>query len=115
MLHLQPLCWCMLEGLDFRLVFYICQHVQCNLTKFFLSTIQCSTADCQITFHPSCARDAGLHMNTKRVRNVLRHEGYCGQHSIEQRKVRAYINFWQMYAFLQLLQMLIFDLSADSM
>ncbi|XP_062228389.1 uncharacterized protein LOC133926457 isoform X1 [Phragmites australis] len=48
--------------------------------------LKCSTADCQITFHPLCARDAGLYMNTKRIGNVLQHEAYCGKHSIEQRK-----------------------------
>ncbi|KAL6861844.1 hypothetical protein ACP4OV_017544 [Aristida adscensionis] len=48
--------------------------------------LKCSTADCQIRFHPSCARDAGFCMNTKRVGNVLQHKAYCGDHSIEQRK-----------------------------
>ncbi|CAD6339871.1 unnamed protein product [Miscanthus lutarioriparius] len=46
----------------------------------------CSTGDCQITFHPSCARDAGLYMNTKRLGNMLQHKAYCCRHSIEQRK-----------------------------
>ncbi|KAL6605990.1 hypothetical protein ACP70R_041643 [Stipagrostis hirtigluma subsp. patula] len=48
--------------------------------------LKCSSADCQISFHPSCARDAGLYMNTKRTGNVLQHKAYCGKHSIEQRK-----------------------------
>ncbi|KAJ1258529.1 hypothetical protein BS78_10G082300 [Paspalum vaginatum] len=48
--------------------------------------LKCSTADCQITFHPSCARDAGLYMNTKRIGSMLQHKAYCGKHSVEQRK-----------------------------
>ncbi|KAF8772708.1 hypothetical protein HU200_005676 [Digitaria exilis] len=48
--------------------------------------LKCSTADCQITYHPSCARDAGLYMNTKRIGNILQHKSYCGKHSIDQRK-----------------------------
>jgi len=47
---------------------------------------KCSTADCQITFHPPCARDAGFYLNTKRIGNMLQHKAYCGRHSIEQRK-----------------------------
>ncbi|AQK83122.1 uncharacterized protein [Zea mays] len=48
--------------------------------------LKCCTLDCQITFHPSCARDAGLYMNTKRLGNMLQHKAYCCRHSIEQRK-----------------------------
>ncbi|KAG0513376.1 hypothetical protein BDA96_10G096700 [Sorghum bicolor] len=48
--------------------------------------LKCSTVDCQITFHPSCARDAGLYMNTKRLGNMLQHKAYCCRHSVEQRK-----------------------------
>ena len=62
------------------------------LLNFSLSTVQCSTADCQITFHPPCARDAGFYMNTKRIGNMLQHKAYCGRHSIEQRKVRDALN-----------------------
>ncbi|KAK3131904.1 hypothetical protein QOZ80_6AG0513210 [Eleusine coracana subsp. coracana] len=58
----------------------------CICSRCVGACLKCSTAGCQITFHPACAKDAGLYMNTKRVGNVLRHEAYCGQHSIEQRK-----------------------------
>jgi len=54
--------------------------------------LKCCTLDCQITFHPSCARDAGLYMNTKRLGNMLQHKAYCCRHSIEQRKVRDTLN-----------------------
>lgn len=54
--------------------------------RYVGACLKCSTADCQITFHPSCARDAGLYMNTKRIGNTLQHKAYCGRHSIEQRK-----------------------------
>lgn len=59
----------------------------CSICQRFVGAcLKCSTADCQITFHPSCARDAGLYMNTKRIGNMLQHKAYCGKHSIEQRK-----------------------------
>ncbi|OEL14014.1 Protein Jade-1 [Dichanthelium oligosanthes] len=54
--------------------------------RYVGACLKCSTADCQIAFHPSCARDAGLYMNTKRIGNILQHKAYCGKHSIEQRK-----------------------------
>ncbi|KAL5199481.1 hypothetical protein ABZP36_020684 [Zizania latifolia] len=57
----------------------ICHHS-------FGTCLKCSTVDCQITFHPACARDAGLYMDTKKVGTMLRHKAYCGKHGIEQRK-----------------------------
>ncbi|KAF0902609.1 hypothetical protein E2562_018101 [Oryza meyeriana var. granulata] len=48
--------------------------------------LKCCTVDCQITFHPACARDAGFYMDTKKVGSMLRHRAYCGKHGIEQRK-----------------------------
>ncbi|XP_015694147.1 uncharacterized protein LOC102713003 isoform X1 [Oryza brachyantha] len=48
--------------------------------------LKCSNVDCQITFHPACARDAGFYMDTKKVGSMLRHKAYCGKHGIEQRK-----------------------------
>ncbi|KAG2610278.1 hypothetical protein PVAP13_4KG179200 [Panicum virgatum] len=54
--------------------------------RYVGACLKCSTADCQITFHPPCARDAGFYMNTKRIGNMLQHKAYCGRHSIEQRK-----------------------------
>ncbi|CAM0913860.1 unnamed protein product [Alopecurus aequalis] len=49
--------------------------------------LKCSTVGCQVTFHPACARDAGLYMNTKKIGNFWQHKAYCSNHSIEQRKV----------------------------
>uniref|UniRef100_A0A453R320 PHD-type domain-containing protein n=1 Tax=Aegilops tauschii subsp. strangulata TaxID=200361 RepID=A0A453R320_AEGTS len=48
---------------------------------------ECSTVGCQVTFHPACARDAGLYMNTKKFGSLWQHKAYCGNHSIEQKKV----------------------------
>ncbi|XP_052158314.1 uncharacterized protein LOC127776038 [Oryza glaberrima] len=50
------------------------------------SCLKCSTVDCQITFHPTCARDAGFYMDTKTIGSTLEHKAYCGKHGIEQRK-----------------------------
>ncbi|EMS65486.1 PHD finger protein rhinoceros [Triticum urartu] len=47
----------------------------------------CSTVGCQVTFHPACARDAGLYMNTKKFGSLWQHKAYCSNHSIEQKKV----------------------------
>lgn len=69
-----------------------CRQMNHTLLNFSFSTMQCCTLDCQITFHPSCARDAGLYMNTKRLGNMLQHKAYCCRHSIEQRKVRDTLN-----------------------
>uniref|UniRef100_A0ACD5ZQC0 Uncharacterized protein n=1 Tax=Avena sativa TaxID=4498 RepID=A0ACD5ZQC0_AVESA len=60
----------------------------CSICHHNVGTcLKCSTIGCQVTFHPACARDAGLYMNTKKIGNVWRHKAYCGNHSIEQRKV----------------------------
>ncbi|CAN6164670.1 unnamed protein product [Urochloa humidicola] len=60
---------------------------ECSICHRYVGAcLKCSTADCQTTFHPSCARDAGLYMNTKRIGNILQHKAYCGRHSIDQRK-----------------------------
>jgi len=60
----------------------------CSICHHNVGTcLKCSTVGCQVTFHPACARDAGLHMNTKKIGNLWRHKAYCGNHSIEQRKV----------------------------
>uniref|UniRef100_A0A0D9WN48 PHD-type domain-containing protein n=1 Tax=Leersia perrieri TaxID=77586 RepID=A0A0D9WN48_9ORYZ len=48
--------------------------------------LKCSIVDCQVTFHPACARDAGFYMDTKKVGRMLQHKAYCGKHGIEQRK-----------------------------
>jgi len=60
----------------------------CSICHHNVGTcLKCSTIGCQVTFHPACARDAGLYMNTKKIGNMWRHKAYCGNHSIEQRKV----------------------------
>ncbi|VAI84113.1 unnamed protein product [Triticum turgidum subsp. durum] len=66
----------LLKGKDTCL---ICQH---NVG----TCLKCSTVGCQVTFHPACARDAGLYMNTKRYGSLWQHKAYCGNHSIEQKK-----------------------------
>ncbi|KAG8094220.1 hypothetical protein GUJ93_ZPchr0012g20125 [Zizania palustris] len=59
----------------------------CSICHHNVGTcLKCSTLECQITFHPACARDAGLYMDTKKVGTMLRHSAYCGKHGIEQRK-----------------------------
>ncbi|XP_073010390.1 uncharacterized protein [Typha latifolia] len=48
--------------------------------------LKCSNGDCQIMFHPSCARGAGFYMNTKGVGGRLQHKAYCRKHSSVQRE-----------------------------
>ncbi|XP_071680738.1 uncharacterized protein [Lolium perenne] len=60
----------------------------CSICHHNVGTcLKCCTVGCQVTFHPACARDAGLYMNTKKIGNLWRHKAYCGNHSTEQRKV----------------------------
>ncbi|PNT76231.1 uncharacterized protein LOC100828066 isoform X2 [Brachypodium distachyon] len=60
----------------------------CSICHHSVGTcLKCGTVGCQVAFHPACARDAGLYMNTKKVGSLWRHKAYCGNHSIEQRKV----------------------------
>ncbi|KAJ6798366.1 Uncharacterized protein M6B38_211595 [Iris pallida] len=47
---------------------------------------KCSYGNCQVTFHPLCARTAGLYMNVKAVGGRLHHKAYCEKHSLEQRQ-----------------------------
>lgn len=49
--------------------------------------MQCSYGQCQIAFHPTCARNTGLYMNVKTVGGRLQHKAYCDKHSLEQREV----------------------------
>lgn len=51
--------------------------------------MQCSSGDCDITFHPTCARSSGLYMNTKGFGTTPQHKAYCGKHSVEQKEVRG--------------------------
>ncbi|KAK8705471.1 hypothetical protein V6N13_049073 [Hibiscus sabdariffa] len=44
-----------------------------------------SYGNCQITFHPSCARSTGFCMNVKPGDGKLLHKAYCELHSVEQR------------------------------
>ncbi|KAM3194407.1 hypothetical protein ACQJBY_070845 [Aegilops geniculata] len=60
----------------------------CSICQHNVGTcLKCSTVGCQVTFHPACARDAGLYMNTKKFGSLWQHKAYCGNHSIEQKKV----------------------------
>ncbi|CAH9083737.1 unnamed protein product [Cuscuta epithymum] len=47
--------------------------------------IKCSYGHCRSTFHPYCARSAGLFMAVKTVGGKLIHKAYCAKHSIDQR------------------------------
>ncbi|OVA04768.1 zinc finger protein [Macleaya cordata] len=48
--------------------------------------IKCNYGNCQSTFHPSCARNAGLYMHVKTSGSKLQHKAYCEKHSLEQRE-----------------------------
>ncbi|CAM0943875.1 unnamed protein product [Alopecurus aequalis] len=52
--------------------------------------LKCNSEDCQTTFHPSCARDAGFYMNIKGFGTTLEHKAYCGKHSTEQKETDAW-------------------------
>ncbi|PWZ22149.1 PHD finger protein rhinocero [Zea mays] len=49
----------------------------------------CSSGDCNITFHPTCARSSGLYMNTKGFGTTSQHKAYCDKHSVEQKEADA--------------------------
>ncbi|XP_060198145.1 uncharacterized protein LOC132627076 isoform X1 [Lycium barbarum] len=46
---------------------------------------KCSYGHCQSTFHPSCARSAGLFLSMRTNGGKLQHKAYCDKHSLEQR------------------------------
>lgn len=48
--------------------------------------LKCSYGQCQITFHPSCARGAGFYLNIKSIGGRLQHMAFCEKHSLEQRE-----------------------------
>uniref|UniRef100_A0A0D9VLI5 PHD-type domain-containing protein n=1 Tax=Leersia perrieri TaxID=77586 RepID=A0A0D9VLI5_9ORYZ len=48
--------------------------------------LKCNSGDCQSTFHPSCAKNAGFYMNTKGFGGMVQHKAYCNKHSIEQKE-----------------------------
>jgi hypothetical protein len=61
----------------------------CDLAKFVSFNVQCNSDDCQITFHPTCARNSGFYMNTKGFGTTPQHKAYCGKHGVEQKEVRC--------------------------
>ncbi|KAF5203305.1 Phd finger family protein [Thalictrum thalictroides] len=48
--------------------------------------IKCNYGNCQSTFHPSCARNAGYYMYVRTSGGKLLHKAYCDRHSMEQRE-----------------------------
>ncbi|XP_010245078.1 PREDICTED: uncharacterized protein LOC104588727 isoform X2 [Nelumbo nucifera] len=48
--------------------------------------IKCNYGHCQSTFHPYCARNAGLFMHVKTGTGKLQHKAYCEKHSLEQKE-----------------------------
>ncbi|KAJ8551240.1 hypothetical protein K7X08_000610 [Anisodus acutangulus] len=56
----------------------VCQRRKGVCTK-------CSYGHCQSTFHPSCARSAGLFLSMRTNGGKLQHKSYCDKHSLEQR------------------------------
>ncbi|KAF6155503.1 hypothetical protein GIB67_017858 [Kingdonia uniflora] len=48
--------------------------------------VKCNYGNCQSTFHPMCARDAGIYMHVKTGGGKLQHKAYCEKHSLEQRE-----------------------------
>ncbi|XP_034575751.1 uncharacterized protein [Setaria viridis] len=51
--------------------------------------LRCSSGDCHITFHPTCARNSGFYMNTKGFGTTSQHKAYCGKHSAQQKEEDA--------------------------
>ncbi|XP_004515667.1 uncharacterized protein [Cicer arietinum] len=47
--------------------------------------MKCCYGHCLTTFHPSCARSAGLFMVVRTVGGKIQHKAYCEKHSSEQR------------------------------
>ncbi|KAK7353135.1 hypothetical protein VNO80_18575 [Phaseolus coccineus] len=47
--------------------------------------MKCCYGHCQTTFHPSCARSAGLYMNARTAGGKVQHKAYCEKHSLEQK------------------------------
>ncbi|PAN08370.2 hypothetical protein PAHAL_1G412400 [Panicum hallii] len=48
--------------------------------------LRCSSGDCHITFHPTCARNSGFYMNTKGFGTTSQHKAYCAKHSAQQKE-----------------------------
>ncbi|TKY74324.1 Jade-1 protein [Spatholobus suberectus] len=47
--------------------------------------MKCCYGHCQTTFHPLCARSAGLYMNVRTAGGKAQHKAYCEKHSLEQK------------------------------
>ncbi|XP_020089740.1 uncharacterized protein LOC109711216 isoform X3 [Ananas comosus] len=79
----------LVEGMD---TLHMEKDTCCICRQKVGACLECSYGDCQITFHPSCARGAGLYMNTKCMDSKLQHNAYCSKHSTEQREadIRRY-------------------------
>ncbi|CAN4081383.1 unnamed protein product [Withania somnifera] len=56
----------------------VCQRRRGVCTK-------CSYGHCHSTFHPSCARSAGLFLSMRTSGGKLQHKAYCDKHSFEQK------------------------------
>ncbi|KAF5195365.1 Phd finger family protein [Thalictrum thalictroides] len=48
--------------------------------------IKCNYGNCQSTFHPSYARNAGYYMYVRTSGGKLLHKAYCDRHSMEQKE-----------------------------
>lgn len=46
--------------------------------------LQCSSNDCNSTFHPSCAREANLYTSVKVIEGRINHKAYCRAHGPDQ-------------------------------
>lgn len=95
LLHLPPQAWCMHEGNlniknDFSSLPLSSISKLLDLTflidkLMFKWWMQCCYGHCQTTFHPSCARRAGLYMNVRPTGGKAQHKAYCEKHSLEQK------------------------------
>ncbi|CAL5202912.1 unnamed protein product [Lathyrus oleraceus] len=47
--------------------------------------MKCCYGHCLTTFHPSCARSAGLFMIVRTAGGKMQHKAYCEKHSLEQK------------------------------
>ncbi|XP_058089627.1 uncharacterized protein LOC131236460 isoform X2 [Magnolia sinica] len=47
--------------------------------------IKCNYGNCQSSFHPTCARNAGLYLSVRTVGGKIQHKAYCEKHGMEQR------------------------------
>eukprot|EP01018_Ginkgo_biloba_P022607 Gb_35107 [translate_table: standard] len=64
----------------YELICSICQHHQG-------ACLMCNFSDCNIAFHPLCARDSGLYMSVKAAAGgKVERKAYCQEHSSKQRE-----------------------------